>query len=279
MMRARDPRRGRADGGVPVSLDVSSLTVSSPTLVCELDMNQLKGELRRLSMSPGWPQHPRADRRVRRRSARLHRDDARRRRSACVWRAGVGGRALGDEVGHGGAGHSVIAARGAVRTTGARARHRSPAAPPTAARTRPTSGIRSMPSSRKSRCVCSACSSATGSTARRWLVKPSAGACRQRRDRVRRIRRTAHADGSAGATEGCRHDQRRVDAGVVERRHAARVPAEGRKETLPAHDRGSRACYDLEFMDFRPTEEQELLRRTRARVRRNRNPPARPRMG
>ena len=92
-------------------------------------------------------------------------------------------------------------------------------------------------------------------------------------------RRTAHADGSAGATEGCRHDQGRVDAGVVERRHAARVPAEGRKETLPAHDRGSRACYDLEFMDFRPTEEQELLRRTRARVRRNRNPPARPRMG
>jgi len=34
------------------SLDVSTLTVSSPTLVCELDMNQLKGEMRRLSLSP-----------------------------------------------------------------------------------------------------------------------------------------------------------------------------------------------------------------------------------
>jgi hypothetical protein len=34
------------------SLDVSSLTVSSPTLVCELDMSQLRGEVRRLSLSP-----------------------------------------------------------------------------------------------------------------------------------------------------------------------------------------------------------------------------------
>ena len=36
---------------VPAS-DVSSITVSQPTLVCEVDMNQLKGELRRLSWSP-----------------------------------------------------------------------------------------------------------------------------------------------------------------------------------------------------------------------------------
>src|SRR5882724_5948287 len=34
------------------ALDVSRLTVSPPTLVCEIDMNQLKGELRRLSWSP-----------------------------------------------------------------------------------------------------------------------------------------------------------------------------------------------------------------------------------
>ena len=34
------------------ALDVSQLTVSQPTLVCEIDMNQLKGELRRLSWSP-----------------------------------------------------------------------------------------------------------------------------------------------------------------------------------------------------------------------------------
>jgi hypothetical protein len=32
--------------------DVMALTVSPPALVCELDMNQLKGELRRLSWSP-----------------------------------------------------------------------------------------------------------------------------------------------------------------------------------------------------------------------------------
>src|SRR5215212_11586302 len=36
---------------VPVS-DVSSITVSQPALVCELDMNQLKGEPRRVSWSP-----------------------------------------------------------------------------------------------------------------------------------------------------------------------------------------------------------------------------------
>jgi hypothetical protein len=34
------------------AFDVSALTVSSPQLVCELDMNQLKGEVRRLSWSP-----------------------------------------------------------------------------------------------------------------------------------------------------------------------------------------------------------------------------------
>ena len=34
------------------AFDVASITVSPPTLVCELDMNQLKGELRRLSWSP-----------------------------------------------------------------------------------------------------------------------------------------------------------------------------------------------------------------------------------
>src|SRR4051812_22748672 len=33
------------------ALDVSALVVSPPTLVCELDMNQLKGEMRRLSFS------------------------------------------------------------------------------------------------------------------------------------------------------------------------------------------------------------------------------------
>ena len=32
--------------------DVSSLTIAPPALVCELDMNQLKGEMRRLSWSP-----------------------------------------------------------------------------------------------------------------------------------------------------------------------------------------------------------------------------------
>lgn len=39
------------DQPVPAS-DVSSMAVSPPALVCELDMNQLKGELRRLSWSP-----------------------------------------------------------------------------------------------------------------------------------------------------------------------------------------------------------------------------------
>jgi hypothetical protein len=39
------------DAGSP-ALDVSQLTVSQPTLVCEIDMNQLKGEVRRLSWSP-----------------------------------------------------------------------------------------------------------------------------------------------------------------------------------------------------------------------------------
>jgi hypothetical protein len=34
------------------SLDVSALSLSPPTLVCELDMSQLKGEMRRLSFSP-----------------------------------------------------------------------------------------------------------------------------------------------------------------------------------------------------------------------------------
>jgi len=34
------------------AIDVSQLTVSPPALVCEIDMNQLKGELRRLSWSP-----------------------------------------------------------------------------------------------------------------------------------------------------------------------------------------------------------------------------------
>jgi hypothetical protein len=34
------------------AFDVASISVSPPTLVCELDMNQLKGELRRLSWSP-----------------------------------------------------------------------------------------------------------------------------------------------------------------------------------------------------------------------------------
>jgi hypothetical protein len=34
------------------ALDVSSLTVAAPAFVCELDMNQLKGELRRVSWSP-----------------------------------------------------------------------------------------------------------------------------------------------------------------------------------------------------------------------------------
>jgi hypothetical protein len=36
----------------PPAFDVTSLTVAAPTLVCELDLNQLKGELRRLSWSP-----------------------------------------------------------------------------------------------------------------------------------------------------------------------------------------------------------------------------------
>jgi hypothetical protein len=34
------------------AFDVSLLTVSSPQLLCKLDMNQLKGEVRRLSWSP-----------------------------------------------------------------------------------------------------------------------------------------------------------------------------------------------------------------------------------
>ena len=40
-----------AQAGVP-AYDVSSLTIAPPALVCELDLNQLKGELRRLSWSP-----------------------------------------------------------------------------------------------------------------------------------------------------------------------------------------------------------------------------------
>jgi hypothetical protein len=36
----------------PHDLDVSSLTVSAPQLVCQLDMSVLKGELRRMSWSP-----------------------------------------------------------------------------------------------------------------------------------------------------------------------------------------------------------------------------------
>ena len=38
--------------GPPSGFDVTTLTVTPPALVCELDMNQLKGELRRLSWSP-----------------------------------------------------------------------------------------------------------------------------------------------------------------------------------------------------------------------------------
>jgi hypothetical protein len=41
-----------AQGLASPVLDVSSLIVSPPGLVCEIDMNQLKGELRRLSWSP-----------------------------------------------------------------------------------------------------------------------------------------------------------------------------------------------------------------------------------
>ena len=41
-----------AQSGVPPVFDVSSLTVAPPALVCELDMNQLKGEMRQLSWSP-----------------------------------------------------------------------------------------------------------------------------------------------------------------------------------------------------------------------------------
>jgi hypothetical protein len=52
MMRALAILVVAAQTAASPSLDVSSLTVSSPTLVCELDMNQLKGEPRRLSMSP-----------------------------------------------------------------------------------------------------------------------------------------------------------------------------------------------------------------------------------
>ena len=40
-----------AQAGVP-AYDVSSFTIAPPALVCELDLNQLKGELRRLSWSP-----------------------------------------------------------------------------------------------------------------------------------------------------------------------------------------------------------------------------------
>ena len=36
----------------PAALDVSTLTVAPPTLLCELDMTMLKGEMRRLSWSP-----------------------------------------------------------------------------------------------------------------------------------------------------------------------------------------------------------------------------------
>jgi hypothetical protein len=36
----------------PHEVDVSSLAVSAPQLVCQLDMNVLKGEVRRLSWSP-----------------------------------------------------------------------------------------------------------------------------------------------------------------------------------------------------------------------------------
>jgi hypothetical protein len=39
-------------GVAPPAFDVSSLSVAAPTFVCELDLNQLKGELRRLSWSP-----------------------------------------------------------------------------------------------------------------------------------------------------------------------------------------------------------------------------------
>jgi hypothetical protein len=41
-----------AQGSASSPLDVSSIAVSQPTLVCELDMNLLKGELRRVSWSP-----------------------------------------------------------------------------------------------------------------------------------------------------------------------------------------------------------------------------------
>lgn len=41
-----------AQGFASPPLDVSSIAVSKPTLVCELDMNLLKGELRRVSWSP-----------------------------------------------------------------------------------------------------------------------------------------------------------------------------------------------------------------------------------
>ena len=36
----------------PREVDVSSLAPSAPQLVCQLDMNVLKGEVRRLSWSP-----------------------------------------------------------------------------------------------------------------------------------------------------------------------------------------------------------------------------------
>src|SRR4051794_21816838 len=41
-----------AQSAVPLAFDVSSLIVSPATLVCDIDLNQLKGEVRRLSWSP-----------------------------------------------------------------------------------------------------------------------------------------------------------------------------------------------------------------------------------
>src|SRR3954452_5617271 len=41
-----------AQAVAPPAFDVTSLTVAPATLVCELDLDQLKGELRRVSWSP-----------------------------------------------------------------------------------------------------------------------------------------------------------------------------------------------------------------------------------
>src|SRR5581483_7225644 len=76
-------------------------------------------------------------------------------------------------------------------------------------------------------------------------------------DRVHGSRRAACVPRSGEAHADDRRREGRDPAGLVERRLAHRVRGEAGAEEVP-----TRLVYHHEVMDFRPTDEQALLRRT-----------------